>query len=125
MNSSKLFTSFATVSLVISAPAADWPIFRGSDQTGISAESVDAKRIAAGVTPLWKGRVGTGFSSISVADGRIYTMGNDAATDTVWCLDAATGKEIWKHSYPEELKPNLYEGGPNATPTVSGGRVFT
>lgn len=100
-------------------------MFRGPEQTGISKESVDPKLIAAGAAPVWKGSVGTGFSSITVASGRVYTMGNAEAKDTVWCLDAATGEVIWKHSYPEELKPNLYEGGPNATPTVSGGRVYT
>lgn len=81
--------------------------------------------LAGGAKPLWRGKVGTGFSGIVVADGRLYTMGNEDATDTVWCLDASTGKELWKHSYAEVLKPNLYEGGPNASPTVHGGRVYT
>jgi len=100
-------------------------MFRGPEQNGISGESVNAKLIASGVTPVWKAAVGTGFSSIAIAGGRVYTMGNEDARDTVWCLDAKSGDEIWKHSYPEELKPNLYEGGPNATPTVNGGRVYT
>jgi outer membrane protein assembly factor BamB len=69
--------------------------------------------------------VGTGFSSISVRQGRVYTLGNASKQDTVWCLDALTGKGIWKHSYPAELGPQYYEGGPGSTPTVDSNRVFT
>lgn len=118
----------AIIALTISLPtfAADWPRFRGPDQNSISAEKgLNPKALEGGAKTLWKTNVGTGFSSITIANGRAYTMGNAAATDTVWCLDATTGKEIWKHSYAEELKPNLYEGGPSATPTVDGDRVYT
>jgi outer membrane protein assembly factor BamB len=62
---------------------------------------------------------------MSISQGRLYAMGNTDATDTVFCLDANTGAVLWKHSYPCPLDPNLYEGGPNATPTVDAGRVYT
>lgn len=125
----KLFPSLVIACAVFSTQAADWPRFRGPNQDGISKETgLDAKALEGGAKLLWKTNVGTGFSSITVANGRVYSMGNTAggeASDMVWCLDAATGKEIWKHTYPEELKPNLYEGGPNATPTADGDRVYT
>lgn len=121
----KLFPSVLVLGSVLALQAGDWPMFRGPQQDGCAAESVDPQRIAAGATPVWKSSVGTGFSSLTLVDGRVYTMGNDKVADTIWCLDAGTGQVVWKHSYPEELKPNLYEGGPNATPTVDGGRVYT
>ncbi len=52
-------------------------------------------------------------------------MGNSGEQDTIWCLDAATGKELWKHTYAAKLGPQYYEGGPGSTPTVAGDRVFT
>jgi outer membrane protein assembly factor BamB len=52
-------------------------------------------------------------------------MGNRDNADTVFCLDVETGKEVWKHSYPCSLDPKAYEGGPLATPTVDGDRVYT
>ena len=116
-----------------SAGSLDWPNWRGVNHDGISVESdwrdaweKDKPAIA------WKKNVGIGFSSVSVAAGRLYTMGHEkgpkddkVGTDTVWCLDAKTGKEIWKHSYECKIVDNLHEGGPATTPTVDDGRVFT
>src|SRR5690606_14448176 len=106
--------------------ASDWYRWRGPDLNGISKETDWlAQWPAEGPKQLWKANVGTGFSSVSVSEGRVYTMGNENDTDTVYCLDAKTGKEIWKHSYPCPLDPNVYEGGPNATPILDGKNVFT
>src|SRR6185369_11339749 len=109
---------------VTSAFAADWPRWRGPAANGISSETV-APWSAAGPKKLWQVEVGLGFSSISVAQGRAYTMGFVPGSDVVSCLDATSGQVIWKHSDPGEQMENVYEGGPNATPTVDGGSVFT
>jgi outer membrane protein assembly factor BamB len=45
--------------------------------------------------------VGTGFSSVVVADGRLFTMGWADGKDTVHCLEAATGDTRWTRSYPQ------------------------
>ena len=108
MNASKTIPLVVTIATLVSAQAADWPRFRGPDQNGISKETgLNAKALEGGAKILWKTNIGTGFSSITVANGRVYTMGNVSASDLVSCLDAGTGKEIWKHSYAAELKPNL------------------
>jgi outer membrane protein assembly factor BamB len=52
-------------------------------------------------------------------------MGNKNDQDTIYCFDAATGKTLWSQSYEEKLQPKYYEGGPSATPTVDGDRVYT
>jgi outer membrane protein assembly factor BamB len=53
-------------------------------------------------------------------------MGNNPTNvDTIFCLDAASGRVIWTNSYPCALDPRYYEGGPGATPAVDGDRVFT
>jgi outer membrane protein assembly factor BamB len=111
--------------LVSNVCAADWPQWRGPNRTGVSSEKVSVVWPAEGPKVLWRAAVGTGFSSVSVSQGRAYTMGNTNNEDTVWCLDARTGKLLWHHAYPAQLGPQWYEGGPGATPTVDGGRVFT
>ncbi len=105
---------------------ADWPNWRGPEFNGISAEKDwNAAGLKDGVKIAWKASVGTGFSSISIADGRVYTMGNVNETDHVFCFDAGTGKELWKHSYKHPLDKKYYEGGTSATPTVADGKVYT
>lgn len=107
--------------------AADWPQWRGSNEDGISTERLPARPDFN--ETLWQKKVGVGFSSVAIADGRVFTMGHIGAKsggdETVWCFDGATGKEVWKHSYPAPLIDRFYEGGPGATPTVRGGKVFS
>src|SRR5258708_5004300 len=107
-----------------SAIAADWPRWRGPAANGISSETL-APWSSAGPRKLWQSEVGLGFSSISVAQGRAYRMGFMPDSEVVTCLDAITGNVLWKHADPGERMENVYEGGPNATPTVEGGTVFT
>ncbi len=108
-----------------SATAGDWPHWRGPDWNGTTPEEVPAQWPENGPTVVWEQSVGIGFSSVSVAQGRAYTMGNTNAQDTIWCCDAAKGDVLWKHTYPARLDPQWYEGGPTSTPTVSENRVFT
>src|SRR5262245_52097652 len=83
---------------------ADWPNYLGPDHNGISKETGwSAQWPANGPKQLWKTKVGMGFSSFAVANGRAYTSGNASDQDTIYCFDANTGAEIWKHSYAAPL----------------------
>jgi len=121
-----LFVSLASLALASPAMALDWPRWRGPEMNGISKEknwtTVWPKE---GPKLLWKANVGMGFSSVSVSEGSLYTMGNKDDEDTVYCFDATTGKEVWKHTYAEPLDPRYYEGGTSCTPTVDGETVYT
>jgi outer membrane protein assembly factor BamB len=101
------------------AQQSDWTQWLGPQHNGISAE---AGWNAKAPKELWKVKVGEGYSTVSVAKGRVYTMGNIEGKDIVWCLDAATGKEVWKHSYP---CGKVDHPGTRCTPTVDGDRVYT
>ena len=116
----------AVLSLIaFTAFAEDWPNWRGPDHNGISKETGwSTKWPAEGPKKLWRAEVGIGFASFAVSQGRAYTSGNANDTDTVFCFDANSGKELWKHSYAAKLDPKYYEGGPSATPTVDGERVY-
>jgi outer membrane protein assembly factor BamB len=106
--------------------AGDWPNWRGPAHDGISSETGwQSVWPSAGPRLLWKARVGTGFASAAVSGGRVYTLGNAGDQDTVFCFDVNTGDTVWTHSYKQKLAPKYYEGGPSATPTVEGNRVYT
>ena len=111
--------------LIHLAQAEDWPNWRGPRHDGISREALpkaDFSKIA------WRAKIGVGFSSMAVADGRVFVLGSTGKRrgnlETFTCLDGATGKKIWSDTYSAELVDNLHEGGPCATPTVDGKRVY-
>ena len=52
-------------------------------------------------------------------------MGHADGKDSVYCIDAVTGKPLWKHSYEAALGDLNFEGGPTVTPTVHDGAVYT
>jgi outer membrane protein assembly factor BamB len=121
-------TVIATLLAVLPIGAAnhDWYRWRGPDLNGISSEtSFSTAWPSSGPKRLWKVSVGTGFSSVSVANGRVYTMGNRNDKESVYAFDAETGREIWRHTYDCPMEPRYYEGGTSCTPTVDGDRVYT
>jgi outer membrane protein assembly factor BamB len=116
---------FTAVFPLLAAPF-DWPRWRGPDLNGISKETGwSSTWPTSGPRQLWKASVGTGFSSFAVAAGRAYTMGNRGGKESVYCFDAATGAENWKHTYDCDIDPRYYDGGPSATPTVDGDKVYS
>lgn len=88
------------------AASFDWPAWRGASRDSISTQTNLNWSALAKPKVLWRGAVGKGFSSFAVVAGKVYTLGNTDDQDTVFCLDAATGQEIWKHSYP--VQPNRW-----------------
>jgi len=112
--------------LAVWLQAADWPNWRGPEHNGISQETDwFEKWDSSGPKRLWDASVGTGVSTVSVADGRVFTMGNKSNRDTVYALEESTGEILWRHSYSEPLSPLIYDGGPSATPAVDGEYVYT
>ncbi|MGV3774097.1 MAG: PQQ-binding-like beta-propeller repeat protein [Verrucomicrobiales bacterium] len=127
--SNQLLFSTAVISSVLfshSVIGDDWPQWRGKDRTGISRETGWMKDWPdEGPKQLWRNKIGIGWSSVSVADGRVFTMGNIDEVDYVYAFDAVNGKPAWSYKYPCSSKdPNGYPGT-RCTPTVDGDRVYT
>ena len=121
-------SSLTLLSLLLApllARADDWPHYRGPQRNGSSAEK-GWRDVwpASGPVTAWKAKVGLGFSSFVIAQGRVFTLGHAEGKDTVWCFDAASGKVVWQHSYPAELGDKYYEGGTTGTPTIDGDRLY-
>lgn len=106
------------------ASAADWPQFRGPNRDGVSRETGLLKQWPDGGPQLsWKiTGIGTGFSGVATSGGRLYTMGEDAESSYVYCLEESTGKTFWKARIGAVGGGAGYPG-PRCTPTVDGNFV--
>lgn len=123
----RILISLIALALGSTARAADWPQFRGPQRDGISRETGLLKQWPkAGPKLEWKSTgLGGGYSGVSVAAGRIYTMGDGGDASQVHALDEKSGKRLWsaKVGATGGEDRNRYPGT-RCTPTVDGDRVY-
>lgn len=116
-----LLVALAPVALPAAAPSgADWPNFRGPAYSGRTSEEPWK---GGALKQLWNRQVGEGFSGVSVVGSRAYTMGWSEGKDHLLCLDAASGRQVWRYSYACP-RGDSYTGS-RATPSVRAGRVYS
>ncbi len=105
----------------VSAHASDWAAWRGPVGNGLSSES-------GWYTPnaeiAWTVDVGVGYTPVSVVDDRVYCAGWADGKDTIYCLNARDGKEIWSHSYRAQRYGRQHEGGPAAQVVVADSKAY-
>ena len=78
---------------------ADWPQWQGPNRDNISTETGLAKEWPAdGPTMLWSAEgIGEGYSTVAVANGRIYATGMVEDQGRLTCFDL-DGKQLWQDS---------------------------
>lgn len=103
----------------------DWPQYRGPERDGKAPAAASGALSWEAPRRLWEKELGRGASSVAVAGGRLFTLGNVNRRDIVYCLDPSSGEEIWRFVYKCELSARQFEGGPASTPTVAEGRAYT
>jgi len=102
-----------------------WPQFRGPQRDGIAVHEQLARNWnASGPKQIWSVPVGDGYAGPVVANGCIYLMDYDTTNrqDALRCLSLANGQEIWRYSYPINIKRN--HGMSRTAPAVSGKYVI-
>lgn len=120
----RFYLAFAFV-LCFSPAYADWPQWLGPNRTGISTETGFLKTWPKdGPAVLWKRNLGAGFSGISVADGRVFTMFAEGDDEFVICLNEESGDEIWRFRTGGTFEEWQGGDGPRSQPTVDGERVY-
>lgn len=104
--------------------ADDWPQWRGPNRDAKSAETgLLTTWQNEGPEELWRISIGDGFSGISIAKDRVYTMFGTAQGEVVLCVGAENGGDIWRFPYSGRFTESR-GNGPRATPTVADGRVY-
>ena len=113
------------VSISHTADASDWAQWRGPNRDAKSQETGLLDTWPEDGPPLtWKATgVGGGYSSIALANGRIFTMGDLDDGSYVIVLNEADGLPIWQTRIGEAGGHKRYPG-PRGTPTIDGGDVF-
>jgi outer membrane protein assembly factor BamB len=120
--------TIALAALTATAPrsqTAEWPQWRGPARDGVSGETGLLKAWPAGGPPrAWTASgAGSGYSSMAVSDGRLYTLGARGDTEYAVAFDVASGTRVWESPVGRRFS-NDRGDGPRSTPTVDGGRVF-
>src|SRR5436309_1750231 len=80
----------------VTAQAADWPRWRGPENTGhVPRDAPLPDRLPAELPLLWRVKIGEGVASPVVARGKVFYLDKQAQKETVNAVEAATGKKLW------------------------------
>jgi outer membrane protein assembly factor BamB len=104
----------------------DWPQWQGASRNAMSDETgLVQSWPKGGPTLLWKiNGIGAGFSTPSVAAGRIFIMGNKDKIEYVSAVDETDGKSLWQFPIGDERHGGGGYPGPRCTPAVDGNRLY-
>ncbi len=130
MKRTATFLALALVALfspVALGEPGDWPQWRGPNRDGCSPESgLLAEWPDAGPKLVWKAQgLGLGYAGVSVAKGRIFTMGDKDGACYLIAFNEADGAPRWTARVGKAGAPGWGGfAGPRCTPTVDGDLVF-
>jgi outer membrane protein assembly factor BamB len=113
------------------ALASEWPQYRGANHDGVSGDRILTRWPAPAPPDVWRRSLTNGFSSLTVAGGRAFTLETRGSTnppvEVLLALDASNGRELWATPVGPADYPDGGSGdgdGPRSTPAVDGGRVY-
>ena len=98
-----------------------WPQFRGPNGDNIVKSTIPLARSwpESGPKRLWSIELGEGHAGAAIKHGCLYVMDYDreGKSDALRCLSLDDGSEIWRFSYPVQVKRN--HGMSRTVPTVT------
>lgn len=139
----KKLNLYATAIVVAAAAATvnadDWSQWLGNNRDSRWTETGIVDTLPKDPKVLWRVPIKGGYAGPAVVGNRVFvtdynlTQGINQPNpgkrtelegfERILCLDAETGKEIWKHEYPCKYSIS-YAYGPRCTPTVNDGHVY-
>jgi outer membrane protein assembly factor BamB len=71
--------------------------------------------------------VGWGNATPALVGGKLYVFARQGDDEVTLCLDASSGKELWKDKYAAQavIGPPSRHPGPRSSPAVANGKVVT
>ncbi len=107
--------------------AQDWLQWRGNNRDGVAGEFEAPQQWPKELVKKWTVKVGNGVASPSVMGDKIYVMTFEDGKEVMRCLNAETGKEIWKDQYDAKGASGPAAGfaGTRSSPAIGEGHVAT
>lgn len=117
------------LSIHVNVSAQEWAQWRGANRDGVARDFAAPKAWPKELVRKWKVEAGGGYSSPLVSNGRVFLHARRGEEETVSAYGLSTGKPVWSDSYPAPFSKNQYAvkmgRGPNSTPVLAGGRLYT
>ena len=108
---------------------AAWNQWRGPNRDGKIKGFKTPERWPKTLDRKWTVAVGVGHSSPLIVGDAVFSFSREGDDEVIRRLDLATGRVIWRESYPVpyEMNPAAkgHGKGPKATPVYSDGRLYT
>jgi outer membrane protein assembly factor BamB len=112
-----------------SAAATRWPGFGGPDGNfRVRADGLADAWPEGGPPELWRHPLGPGFSTIVLDAGRLYVTSRDGDDDVIQARSPVDGSVVWERRYDSPATEDHaveFGTGPNASPLIHEGRLFT
>src|SRR5215813_4802133 len=114
----------ATIILMMTLLAADWPRFRGPNGSGVADASVAPGEFANSV--VWKVPLPPGHSSPILSRTRVFLTALDGGKLYTYSIDRASGEIVWRRECPRSRVEPLDKRNSAASPSpaVDGSNVF-
>lgn len=122
-----LLSLITLVGWTLYASADDWPQWRGPNRSNVSKEKGLANTWPKeGPSLAWKSSgLGDGVAPVSVANGRIFTTGNEGENVICTALSEKDGKLLWRVKIgPAAKEMAIMRWLSQTSPTVDGERIY-
>jgi outer membrane protein assembly factor BamB len=109
--------------------AADWNQWRGPGRDGKTVGFAAPARWPSQLVRKWRVPVGIGHASPLIVGNSAYVFAREGENEVARRLDLATGRVVWRDSYPAPYTMNPdaqgHGKGPKSTPVYADGRLVT
>ncbi len=107
--------------------AQDWPQWRGPNRDGKVEGFTAPQQWPQQLTQKWRTTVGLGCATPALVGDKLYVFTRQGDDEVTLCLDAGSGKELWRDQYAAQAvtgAPSRHPG-PRSSPAVAEGKVVT
>jgi outer membrane protein assembly factor BamB len=115
------------LSIAGSVLAKDWPQWRGANRDGKVSGFKTPEQWPKELTQKWKTKVGSGDATPALVGEKLYVFTRQDDNEVTLCLNAESGKEVWKDKYTAQAVTGAAarHPGPRSSLAVGNGKVVT